>query len=212
MTPQANFMVLAAIDPAREAELRRLLDSMNDAPGRVNPDNELVPFAQFDTLHFARLVILDDKTIQDVRVYGIPTRTYPLYLAFLGDIDGEYQQTLQLERPPLDAVLQGVAFEELHCDIGSAVLVANVVEDADVRVIQSGSSPSLLLKTAGSSRVVSDVVVQEFERDKAAEADVFGLVNHTHAAAAQFLQDAVVGNGLAEHAGGMLWASLRQVK
>jgi hypothetical protein len=89
MTPQANFMVLAPIDPLREAELRQLLDSMNDAPGRVNANNALVPFAEFDTLHFARFVILDDKTIQDVRVYGIPTRTYPLCLAFLGDIDGD---------------------------------------------------------------------------------------------------------------------------
>ena len=35
-----------------------------------------------------RLLILDDKTIEDVRVYGLPVRTYPLYLAFLGDVDG----------------------------------------------------------------------------------------------------------------------------
>ena len=91
MTPQANFMVLAAIDPAREAELRGLLASMNDAPGRVNANNALIPFAQFDTLHFARFVILDDKTLEDVRVYEIPTRTYPLYLAFLGDIDGHVE-------------------------------------------------------------------------------------------------------------------------
>jgi hypothetical protein len=89
MTPQAAFMILAAIDPAREAELRDLLASMNDAPGRVNADNALVPFAQFDTLHFARFVILDDKTLEDVRVYGMPVRTYPLYLAFLGDVDGD---------------------------------------------------------------------------------------------------------------------------
>jgi hypothetical protein len=91
MTPQANFMVLAAIDPPREAELRGLLALMNDAPGRVNADNALIPFAQFDTLHFARFVILNDKTIEDARAYGIPTRTYPLYLAFLGDIDGDVE-------------------------------------------------------------------------------------------------------------------------
>lgn len=89
MTPQAHFMILAPIVPAREAELRRLLASMNEAPGRVNANNALIPFAQFDTLHFARLLILDDKTIEDVRVYGLPVRTYPLYLAFLGDVDGE---------------------------------------------------------------------------------------------------------------------------
>src|SRR5438105_1583137 len=89
MTPQANFMVLAPIDPMRKLQLRQLLDSMNVAPGRVNANNPLIPFAQFETLHFARFVILDDKTLDDVRVYaGGPAPRYPLYLAFLGDIDG----------------------------------------------------------------------------------------------------------------------------
>ena len=56
-------MILAPIVSSREAELRGLLDSMNETQGRVNPNNPLVPFAQFDTLHFARFVILDDKTV-----------------------------------------------------------------------------------------------------------------------------------------------------
>ena len=89
MTPQSEFMVLAPIIPAREGELRTLLDSMNEAPGRVNPENALLPFARFDRLHFSRLVILADKTVQDVRVYGLTPTAYPLYLAFCGDIDGE---------------------------------------------------------------------------------------------------------------------------
>jgi len=67
MTPQTQFMILAPIIPAREAELRQLLASMNDAPGRVNPDNTLIPFAQFDTLHVARLLILDDQTERGCR-------------------------------------------------------------------------------------------------------------------------------------------------
>ena len=83
-------MVLAPIDPAREADLHQLLDSMNDAPGRVNADNTLIPFSQFEMLHFARFVILNDQTVNDVRAYGGgPAPTYPLYLAFLGDIDGD---------------------------------------------------------------------------------------------------------------------------
>ncbi len=89
MTPQSNFMVLAPVDLKREAELRRLLASMNEAPGRVNANNVLIPFGQFDTLHFARLLILDDQTGEDVRVHGLSPRTYPLYLAFLGDMDGD---------------------------------------------------------------------------------------------------------------------------
>ncbi|HEX5490453.1 MAG TPA: hypothetical protein VFX07_04280 [Candidatus Udaeobacter sp.] len=89
MTPQSNFMVLAPIIPEREAELRELLDSMNRGPGQVDPNNSLLPFAEFETLHFARFVILDDKTTEDVRVYGLAPRSYPLYLAFLGDFDGD---------------------------------------------------------------------------------------------------------------------------
>jgi len=95
MTPQSNFMVLAPIDPKRESELRSLLASMNDAPGRVNPNNMLVPFAKFETLHVARFLILDDKTTGDARVYGLPPRKFPLYLAFLGDMDGEEEAFLE---------------------------------------------------------------------------------------------------------------------
>jgi hypothetical protein len=95
MTPQASFMILAAIDPQREAQLRQLLASMNHAPGRVNPNNAVIPFEQFDTLHFARLLIVDDKTIDDVRVYGLTPSTYPLYLTFLGDIDGDRDTFLE---------------------------------------------------------------------------------------------------------------------
>jgi hypothetical protein len=95
MTPQSSFMILAAIDPAREVELRRLLSSMNTGPGRVNANNALIPFAQFDTLHFARLLILDDQTTGDVRFHDLPVQTYPLYLAFLGDIDGDEDAFLQ---------------------------------------------------------------------------------------------------------------------
>lgn len=82
-------MVLAPIVPEREAELRQLLDSMNHGLGQVDPNNALLPFAEFDELHFARFIILDDKTTEDVRVYGLAPRNYPLYLAFLGDVDGD---------------------------------------------------------------------------------------------------------------------------
>ena len=95
MTPQASFMILAPIEPRREPELRRLLASMNDGPGRVSAGNALIPFGEFGTLHFARFVILDDKTLEDVRVYDLPVRTYPLYLAFLGDVDGDPDAFLQ---------------------------------------------------------------------------------------------------------------------
>jgi hypothetical protein len=89
MIHQSTFMLLAPVDPRREGELRRLLESMNEAPGRVNAHNALVPFADFDTLHVARLLILDDATSADVRAHGLTPRKHPLHIAFLGDVDGD---------------------------------------------------------------------------------------------------------------------------
>ena len=95
MTPQSDFMVLGIIIPEREADLRRLLESMNDAPGQVNPNNALLPFGQFETVHVARFVILKDNSPDDVRIFGLPRRDYPLYLAFLGNVDGDADAFLE---------------------------------------------------------------------------------------------------------------------
>ncbi|MGC2548312.1 MAG: hypothetical protein WA426_20900, partial [Silvibacterium sp.] len=68
MTPQSNLMILAAIDSQRETELRMLLASMNREPGIVDPLNPLIPFGKFERLHFGRILILDDQTLDDIKV------------------------------------------------------------------------------------------------------------------------------------------------
>jgi hypothetical protein len=88
MTPQSSFMVLAPVLEGQVDELRALLASMNRAPGVVDPDNELVPFGQFDRLHVARFVVLEAPTADDITVYGMAPRPWPPSLVFLGDIDG----------------------------------------------------------------------------------------------------------------------------
>ena len=40
-------------------------------PGVADPENALVPFGQFERLHFARFVILEAPTADDITVYGI---------------------------------------------------------------------------------------------------------------------------------------------
>src|SRR5579863_1512739 len=89
MTPQSSLVVTAPLNMAREAELRELLASMNEVPGCVNPANAVVPFEQFDQLHFARFAILDDRTLGDNHMaYGVPLVNYPVELAFVADFDG----------------------------------------------------------------------------------------------------------------------------
>ena len=94
MTPQSNFMVAAPVAPGREAGLRSLLATMNSAPGVVDPNNALVPFARFDRLHVARFVILHDETLADFQQYGVTIDTLPVWLVFLGDCDGPSEAML----------------------------------------------------------------------------------------------------------------------
>ena len=95
MTPQASFMVAAPVPRSRLAELRELLSTMNGLPGVAEPANPLVPFGALENLHFARFVVLDDQTLGDRAAYRITSPEPPLYLAFLGDFDGDYDEFIR---------------------------------------------------------------------------------------------------------------------
>jgi hypothetical protein len=94
MTPQSLFMVVAPVARDRESALRALLDTMNSAPGLADPHNALLPFGDFDCLHFARLVLLVDDTLADVQAYGLPVASVPRYLALMGECDGPARDCL----------------------------------------------------------------------------------------------------------------------
>jgi hypothetical protein len=94
-------------------------------------------------------------------------------------------------------VLQGHAVQKLHGDEGLPVLVVNFVDGADVGMIQGGGSLCFTLEAAQGLSVFCYLVGQELERDEATELHILGLVHHTHPAATQFLDDAVVRDGLA---------------
>jgi len=86
-------MVVAPLDVTRTDELRSLLATMNRVPGTADPNNDVIPFGRLPDLHFARIVILDDQTLDDITTaYGLPRRNYPLYLTFLADFDGDVDQ------------------------------------------------------------------------------------------------------------------------
>jgi hypothetical protein len=79
VTPQSSFAVVAPIATGRESDLRACLASMNHRTGVVDPENAVVPFGRFEQLHFARFVILDDRTVGDIAAHGVtPPRDPPL--------------------------------------------------------------------------------------------------------------------------------------
>ena len=78
-------------------------------------------------------------------------------------------------------------------------MFANVVDGADIGMIQRGCGLGLALKTRQGLRVSRDFIGQELQGDEAMQPRVLSLVNHTHPAAAEFFNDAVVRDGRADH-------------
>jgi len=54
----------------------------------------------------------------------------------VGNVDRDVQEALKIERSSGDEVLKGMTLEKLHGDEATAVVFANFVNGADVRVIQ----------------------------------------------------------------------------
>ena len=117
----------------------------------------------------------------------------------IGDLDGQRQQRVQFHGTPGDHVLQGHAIQILHGDKRLAVLLANVVNGADVGMVQRGSRLRLALEAAERLRILGHFIGQKLERDEAVQPRVLGLIDHTHAAAAQLVDNAVMRNGLPDH-------------
>ena len=59
----------------------------------------------------------------------------------VGDLDRKQQQHVDVDRAASDSMLQRHALEELHDDEGVAVLLADVVNRADVGMVQRGRGP-----------------------------------------------------------------------
>ncbi|HTE14659.1 MAG TPA: hypothetical protein VK642_06245 [Burkholderiales bacterium] len=87
-------MVVASIAAGREADLRALLETMNANAGMANPGNAVLPFGEFDRVHYARLVILEDETMGDIAAQGLPVCNYPKHLVFMCDCDGPSHELL----------------------------------------------------------------------------------------------------------------------
>ena len=112
----------------------------------------------------------------------------------VGDLDAEVEDLIQLERLALDAVLERFAFQELHGDEVLALVFPDLVDGANIRMVQSRGSARLALEARQRLLVAGHFLGQELERHHAAELGVLGLVNHAHAPAAQLADDAIVGN------------------
>ena len=78
-------------------------------------------------------------------------------------------------------------------------MLADLMDRADVGMIQSGRSTSFTTEPFERLRVLGYVFGKKLQRDETTEVYVLSLVDNTHAATAQLLNNVVVRDGLTDH-------------
>jgi hypothetical protein len=73
-----------------------------------------------------------------------------------------------------------------------AILLANLMNRADVGMVQRRGGARFALKSFQRMPVFSYFFREKLKRNETAQGRVFGLVNHTHPSATQLLQDPVM--------------------
>ncbi len=117
----------------------------------------------------------------------------------VGDLGTDLEQPLGGERLAGELLLQGLALHQLHDQKGRALVLADVVQRADVRMVQSGSGARFALEAGSRHLAAAQLLGEELQRDGPLEPGVLGLVDDAHPAAADPAHDPVVRDGLAEH-------------
>src|SRR5215472_14281288 len=100
-------------------------------------------------------------------------------------------------------MFEGLAFQVLHHDEGLAFMLVNVVNGANVGMVQGGGSTRFPLEAFKGYRYSllvppsQHLLGQELEGYDRAEAEILGFVHHAHAAATQLLKDPIMRNDFA---------------
>nr|WKN36536.1 hypothetical protein K4G66_29680 [Tunicatimonas sp. TK19036] len=125
MVTQHAFTFLAPVVANQVESLRRLLHGIVD---KDVESNQWFPFIQMETIHFARLLILDQHRSERKQEHH-----YPAYLVFSTNYDGELNDHLRevVEK-------SGDGFREVfgHCENGPA---ANATTDACIKFLKKHS-------------------------------------------------------------------------
>src|SRR6266566_8675557 len=97
-------------------------------------------------------------------------------------------------------MFQRVSFHQFHRDEGLAVCFFNVVNRANVRMVESRGGTGFSSEPFEGLAVIRKFLRQELQRHESAQLSVFRLVNDTHTAATKLFQNAVVGDGYPDQA------------
>ena len=119
-----------------------------------------------------------------------------------GDLDRGRERLGELEGAFADLLAQRPAFQEGHDDERPPVGLVDLVNGADVGMVERGGGLGFALEALAAFVVAEQVRREEFEGDGPVEFRVCGFVHHAHPAFTELVGDAVVRDRGADQGGG----------
>jgi hypothetical protein len=90
-----------------------------------------------------------------------------------------------------DPIVESLAFDVLHHEEASTVFVADVVQGADVRMVQTGNGLCFTMEARQPIRIVGEMFGKDFDSDRSSEASVGSLVDLAHSARTDLADDLI---------------------
>ena len=110
-----------------------------------------------------------------------------------------------------DQLLERPTLQQLHGNERIALVPANLVDDADIGVVQRGGGTCLTLEPLDSQTISRHFTRKQLDCNGATERRVLGQVHHPHAAFTKLFDNPVMRNGCANHRARQLYTFVRDV-
>ena len=123
--------------------------------------------------------------------HALPVRA----LQSVRHLDAVSQHLLEGQRPALHALRQRLAFQVFQHQVVDATLMADVVERADVGVLEGGDGARLALEALAELAARGEMLRQDLDGDLAVEPRVARAIHLAHAAGADGGKDLVRAEG-----------------
>jgi hypothetical protein len=109
----------------------------------------------------------------------------------VANLDRDGQRLVEPQRPALEAIVQRFAVEQFHDQVVDGLVAADVMDGADMRVVERRNRPRFLLEALPRLGVGRARAGDDLDGDRAIEPRVPRFVDLAHAARAERGEDLV---------------------
>src|SRR3989442_4314137 len=103
------------------------------------------------------------------------------FVQCVGDLRPEVEWLFEWKRVLFEAFGQRFPLDAFHSEIINAVLMTDIMQGANIRMIQAGNGLRFALEALLANRIRGELRGQNFDRDGALQPRVAGAVNFAHA-------------------------------